>query len=252
MEPRRRRLLLAGLGLAAVPAGPALAQSRALKLYAPGGVEALMKDCGTLFERETGVKVEVITEVESKWIDQARQEGDLFLGGTEAIMSDFIARHPDLAEASTRTSLYVRGAGIVVRKGNPKQIRSVADLARPGMRLINVNGQGLFGLMEDSAGHTGHLAAIQANRVLTVAGGAFAKAKWQAMPELDAWVTLEPWHRAMADMADFVPMSEPGHIHRGASIVTFRRSTLQQDAAAFTRLLKTERAHALFRQHGWR
>jgi putative molybdopterin biosynthesis protein len=41
------------------------------------------------------------------------------------------------ADGIVAVELFYRELGLLVRRGNPKQIRSVRDLARPGIRLVN-------------------------------------------------------------------------------------------------------------------
>jgi accessory colonization factor AcfC len=228
------------------------AQEKVLKLYVPGGVDGVVKECADMFAKTSGVRVEVTTGQESKWIGQARQESDLIFGGTESIMSDLISKYPGLIDEATRTHLYVRGTGIVVRKGNPKQITTLADLAKSGMRLIDVTGPGLFALWEDSAGGTGLIPAIQRNTLLVVSGGAEAAAKWKSMTELDAWITLEPWHYQIKDSSDFIPLPEANRIYRGASIAVTQNSRNKDAARQFIAFLQTEPAHAAFQRRGWK
>ena len=51
--------------------------------------------------------------------------------------------------------LFLRPATILVRPGNPGHITGVADLLKPGHRVLVVNGAGQQGLWEDVAGRLG-------------------------------------------------------------------------------------------------
>ena len=57
-----------------------------------------------------------------------------------------------MLDDKSRVELYVRPAGILVRKDNPKKIKSFDDLTRSGVRIVDVNGAGQLGLWEDLAG----------------------------------------------------------------------------------------------------
>lgn len=241
-------LIVMSIGLAQ----PLWAQEQTMRMYGPGGALAPMKECAELFSQMHGIKIEITTGPESKWIGQAKQDADVFFGGTESLMSDFVLRHPDLIDVSTRTSLYTRGAGIVVRKGNPKRIESLADLTKDGIRIIDVVGQGLFGLWEDMAGAKGLIPGIQRNTIMTVENGSGAVAKWKSMPELDAWVTLEPWHHNAKDVSDFVRIPEADRIYRGASVAVTKISKTKEQARLFIEFLRSDQAHAIFQRWGWK
>jgi accessory colonization factor AcfC len=228
------------------------AQATPLKLYGPGGVDSLMKECAAMFEAKTGIKVTVTTGPESDWLESAKADGDLFFGGTESIMSEVVTRLPGVIDESTRTSIYDRGAGIVVRPGNPKQIRSLDDLAAAGIRLVDVTGPGLFGLLEDSTARHGTLARIQGNVIAYGTGGSMAVSKWKSNPKIDAWVTLEPWHYQNRGVSEFIPIAESERVYRQASIAVLARSKQRAEALEFIAFLKSEQAKAAFRGRGWR
>jgi accessory colonization factor AcfC len=193
---------------------------QALKVYGPGGPQGPMQECAEKFGKERNVKVEVIAGPELKWIEQAQREADVFLGGAEYMLTQFIEKHPDLVNINSRTELYSRSAGILVRKGNPKKIAALSDLAREGVRLVDVNGSGQLGLWEDIAGREGLIDAIQRNIAVTEPTSAEAIEKWKAIPQLDAWITFESWHyrlkdenRACAPARITTPLSRNAYCH---------------------------------------
>lgn len=61
------------------------------------------------------------------------------------MLTEFIQKYPGFVDETTRTSLYIRAAGILVRKGNPKQVKSLSDLTKDGIRIVDVNGAGQVG-----------------------------------------------------------------------------------------------------------
>lgn len=98
----------------------------------------------------------------------------------------------------------------------------------------------------------GLIPGIQKNTVLAVSSGSIAAAKWKSMPELDAWITLEPWHYQIKELSDFIPIPEGDRIYRGASIAVTSISPNKDAANQFITLLKTEQAHAAFQRWGWK
>lgn len=153
------------------------AQDKVLNVYGPGGPFGPMKECAEMFSKAYEIEVKVVAGPTPQWIDKAKQDADLIFGGAEYMLTEFIQKYPGLVEEKTRASLYIRAAGILVRKGNPKKITSLSDLAKDGIKLIDVNGAGQVGLWEDMAGAHGLIPGIRKNIALSVttsADGNFA------------------------------------------------------------------------------
>lgn len=55
-------------------------------------------------------------------IQQAKEDADIIYGGSEYMMQNFVFNHPGMIDEKSRTELYARAAGILVRKGNPKKL----------------------------------------------------------------------------------------------------------------------------------
>jgi accessory colonization factor AcfC len=229
-----------------------LALDKTLNAYGPGGPLGPMKECAEIFSNIQGVRVEVTAGPESKWIAQAKQDADVIFGGAEYMLTDFILRNPGLVDEKTRISLFIRAAGILVRKGNPKQIRSLSDLTKEGIKLIDVNGAGQLGLWEDMAGVKGLISGIQKNFVLSITTSAEAMEKWKLMPELDAWITFESWHYRLKDITDLVPLAKNERVYRGTPIAITKISRNRGGAEQFIEFLKTEEAHRIFQKWGWK
>ncbi|MDP3183012.1 MAG: substrate-binding domain-containing protein [Desulfobaccales bacterium] len=240
-------LMLAPWGLV----GISLAQDKVLQVYGPGGPLGPMEECAQLFSKARGVEVKVTAGPEAKWLDQARQDADLIFGGAEYMLTDFILRHPDLVDQKTRISLYVRPAGILVRKANPKKIRSLYDLTRDGIRILDVNGAGQLGLWEDMASLYGIIPLIQKNIALSVTNSAEAIEKWKTMPELDAWITYESWHYRLEDLTDLVEIPKARKLYRGTPIAITTITKQRDLAQQFIAFLRTDPAHAVFKKWGW-
>jgi accessory colonization factor AcfC len=223
-----------------------------LRVYGPGGPLTPVRACAERFTRTKGVAVKVDGGPEEAWAAKAEQDADLVFGGAEYMLTDLARRHPDLLDLGTRASLWDRPAAILVRKGNPRRIRGIEDLARPGVRLLDVNGAGQTGLWEDLAGRKGLIPAIQRNIALATANTAEAIAAWRTQPELDAWITFASWHDRLRDEADLVPVPSGDRLYRGTPIAVTRRSRNRERALAFVAFLGSEECHALFRAAGWR
>lgn len=239
----------AQLGIAAQQASDNI-----VRLYGAGGpgLKAPLKECVKLFKEDHKIEVKLILGPEKKWMKDAKLNADLFFPGTESRMSLYITRDKDLIDKSSRSLLYTRGAVIIVRKGNPKKITKLEDLAKPGIKIIDVVGPGLFSLGEDTASLKGLLDEIQKNTVFSAINGGGAAKKWKNSPDIDAWITLEPWYFGVKDTGEKVWIPEPIRIYRHSSIAIAKNSKKKVLAQRFIDFLKTEKAHAVFKKFGWK
>jgi len=224
---------------------------RVLHIYGPGGPLGPLNECADRFARAKGVSVFVVAGPEAEWIARAEKDADLIFGGAEYMLTQFDQKHPGFLDATTRTELYRRAAGILVRKGNPKKIRSLADLTKASVRIVDANGAGQLGLWEDMAGRHGLIEGIQKNIAVSVASSAEAIAKFKSLPEIDAWITYESWHYRLKELTDLVRVPEKERLYRGTPIALTKRTTQQSLAREFIRFLKTDEAHRVFQRWGW-
>lgn len=228
------------------------AQQKVLHVYGPGGPLAPMEECAQIFAKDKEVQVKVTAGPTPKWLEQAQQDADLIFGGAEYMLTDFILKYPEMVDAKTRTSLYVWPAGILVRKGNPKRIKSLKDLTRDGIRLLDVNGAGQLGLWEDLAGAYDLIGGIQKNIVLSVTTSAEAIDKWKAREDLDAWITFASWHYRLKDDTELVQLPKARNVFRSTPIAITTISKNRDLAQQFIDFLKTPQAHLVFQKWGWR
>ena len=225
-----------------------------LKVYGPGGPQGPMKECAQVFGQREHLPVEVVVGPEGKWIEQAKGDADIFFGGAEYMLTALSLEHPNLVDTGSRVSLWVRPAGILVRKGNPKNVHCLADLAKAGVRLVDVEGAGQTGLWEDLAGRDPQtLAGIARNITLSVKTSAEAIEKWKAgQPELDAWITYASWHELLKEQTDLVALPEGQTLYRGTPAALATGTKHPEQAARFLAFLQTDEAHAIFQKWGWK
>ncbi|MGM0924702.1 MAG: extracellular solute-binding protein [Bacillota bacterium] len=223
-----------------------------VNVYGPGGPLGPMKELAERFTKETGIKVNVTAGPEANWIDQAKQDADIIYGGSEYMLRDFMLKHPGMIDEKTRTELYPRVAGILVRKGNPKNIHSLEDLTKSSVKIIDVNGAGQLGLWEDLAGRKGLIPGIDQNIAISVTSSAEAIELWKANSKYDAWITYESWHYRLQDVTDLVQIPEEDKLYRGTPISITSDSDNKKKAKLFINYLKTEDSHQVFQKWGWK
>lgn len=252
-------LFMAALGSAHVaqpasgaPGTSAFAKEEVIHVYGPGGPLGPMKELAERFSKQYKLKVEVTAGPEANWINQAKTDADVFFGGSEYMLQEMVSKYPELLDETTRTTLYPRAAGILVRKGNPKKIEGIKDLTKPGMKIIDVNGAGQLGLWEDLAGRQGLIPGIQQNIARSVKSSAEAIDLWKNSKDLDAWITYESWHYRLTDETDLIQLPEAEKLYRGTPIAIAKTTDNKKTAQQFVAYLKTEEAHQVFQKWGWK
>ena len=225
--------------------------AQTLHVYGPGGPLAPIKECAALYTQQTHKTVLVTAGPETSWFPAAQTDADIIYGGAEYMLTQFDQQHPGFLQAGSRAELYTRPIGILVRKGNPKHILVLSDLSRSGVKILDVNGAGQVGVLEDLAGREHLIGSIQQHVAISVTNSADAIRQWNADPTLDAWVTYASWQKRLPDSTDFVQLSQVATLHRGTPIAIAARSQQSAAAAAFLIFLHTDEAHAIFQKWGW-
>lgn len=248
-----RSLSVAITLVAAITTSSAALAAQPLRVYGPGGPLPAMKDAAAAFERSHGVAVEVTAGPTPQWIDHAKVDADLIFSGSEAMMSDFMAAMPDI-DPSTVRALYLRPAAILVRPGNPQHIRGIADLLRPGHRILVVNGAGQQGLWEDVVGRRGSIdsvRAFRANIAKFAANSGQARRQWINDKSIDAWLIWTIWQVANPTLADMVPVEAEFAIYRDTGVALTKRGKGRPEAREFVEFLSSPEASAIFSKWGW-
>lgn len=227
--------------------------TEALHVYGPGGPLPAMKEAAAAFGKKHNIEVEVTAGPTPQWIDHAKADADLIFSGSEVMMSDFISAMPDI-DTSTVRPLYLRPAAILVRPGNPSHITGVADLLKPGHRILVVNGAGQQGLWEDVAGRLGDIASVRAFRsnIVKVAGNsAQAKQSWTEDPSIDAWLIWSIWQVANAKVADQVAVEPQYAIYRDTGVALTKKGEARSEVKEFASFLASPEGATIFEKWGW-
>jgi accessory colonization factor AcfC len=247
-----RRLVLALLVIAS-PLSSARA-GEVVRAYGPGGPAPAMKEAAEAFSNARGVRVEVTAGPTDKWIGQARQDADVVFSGAEYMMTDFVKAMEGRIAEETIDALYLRPSAVLVRPGNPRQIRDLPDLAKPGLKVLVVQGAGQTGMWEDMAGKEGDVALVRAlrkNIVFHAPNSATAKDYWVDHPEVDAWIIYNIWQVANPTLADQVPVSKRYVVYRDSGIALTRTGADRATAREFVEFLRSKEGAAIFKRSGW-
>lgn len=231
------------------------ASAETLRVYGPGGPAPAMKELAAAFGASTGHAVEITAGPTGNWLAKAKLDADVVFSGSENMMLGFITAFEDQIDRKSVEPLYLRPSAILVRKGNPKGIKGVRDLTRPGIGILVTEGAGQVGMWEDVAGRTGELKLIKefrANILEFAANSGLALQSWKQKPEIDAWLIWNHWQIANSDIADLVTIEPELTIWRSTDAALTKRGAQNPASAAFVAYLKSAAGEATFKKWGWR
>jgi molybdate transport system substrate-binding protein len=131
--PRRTALLIACLAALCSIAISAQAATKLL-VHAGAGIRPALDEAAAAFEKKTGVKVEYNYKGSACLLPDVLMsgKGDVYIPGEEYYVKQAVDRKlvkPSYKVVATMTTV------IITQPGNPKHIRTLADLAKPGLRL---------------------------------------------------------------------------------------------------------------------
>jgi accessory colonization factor AcfC len=240
-----------GISLIIAMVGVSAQQADTLFVYGPGGPQAPIEECAKLYSKKMSVPVKVLAGPEDKWIETAKQNADVIFGGAEYMLTQFAVKHKGLLDSNTTTELYKRAAGILVRKGNPKNIKTLKDLTKKGIRLLNIDGAGQLGMWEDIAGKQNLIGGIQKNIGGNYGNTALGIEAWKRDTSYDAWITFASWHHRLKDVTTLVKIPPVHIVYRGTPIAVTTITDQKNTALHFLNYLQSTEAHKVFVKWGW-
>ncbi len=256
-------LLAALLTLAPHTVQAQAASADTLFVYGPGGPLPAMKEAAAAFGQQHGIVVAVTGGPTPQWLAVARRNADVIFSGAEHMMTDYVrqltdstqgGQNPGRIDEATIEPLYLRPVAILVRPGNPKQIRRFEDLLRPGMKVLVVQGAGQTGLWEDVAGRTGDIRVVRAFRKnigAVAANSGEAKTRWTSDRSFDAWLIWNIWQVANPTLADVVPVAERWRVYRDAGVALTMKGRERAHARQFSAFLSSSAGRRIFAKWGW-
>lgn len=227
----------------------------ALRAYGPGGPLPAMREAAKVFGANKRIVVEITAGPTPVWKDQGMKDADLIFSGSEYMMTDFVRKDlPGLIDTSTIRTLYLRPSAILVRPGNPKGIKGVQDLVKPGTKILVVEGAGQVGMWEDVAGRTGDVRlvdGVRRNIGFFASNSAEGKKLWNSDMSYDAWLIWTIWQKESPASADLVNTETENTIYRSCGIAITTRSERKVLAKEFADFLQSAEGREIFKKWGW-
>lgn len=242
-------LLLAGLSLVScVP-------QKELVVFATAASRPAIEEAAVLFQEKTGIRVVASFGGSGTMLSQIKlaRRGDVFIAASPEYMEK--AEKEGIIEAgSVRVFAYLVPA-LLVRKGNPQNIRSLSDLARPGLKVGIANPEvapvGLYAyeLLE----YNGLVEEVRKNGTIVTYAEDYGKlVSLVALKKLDAAIGWDLYAKWQPDKVEAVYL-QPGELPRisyiPGAVVAYTRDRL--NARRFLDFLSSPQGQEVFRKWGY-
>lgn len=228
-----------------------------VNIYGPGGPHTALLEVAKAYKQSTGNTVNVHFGPQATWNEKAKANADILFGSSEQSALAIAADHAQNFSEHAIVPLYLRPAIILVKKGNPKNIHSLLDLAKEGVGVVVPEGSGKSntsgtGVWEDMVGRTGNVANLQAirkNIVGFVPNSGSARKMFQEDPRVDAWITWLDWSKSNPDFGEAIAIEPQWVVYRDFNYVLHNKPS--DEARKFADYLNSAQAEKIFNQFGW-
>ncbi len=250
----KRAWVIAACSLALLAITVSAQAKEGIMVFCGAGFKAPMEEIIKAFIAETGTPVDVSYGSAGAVLSQVAfsRKGDVVVLPSPDIMEKAKGRG-QIVVGSIRNIGYVVPA-INVQKGNPKGINSLADMARPGVKITLANPETVFvGMLAVEIADKGlspqEKAAFKKN-IVTYAEDFGKLATYLILKQMDAVIgfsSMSGWH---SDKIDTIKLA-PAQIHRigvgQAALLAY--TTKRGEAEHFLAFLNASAAQTIFRKY---
>jgi len=238
-----------------------------VRIFSARACAAPLEKAAKLFEEQTGIHVEI--SVCSRHCAQPVAEeatgetgGDDFLleiadagihdlavAGAEYLLDDGEVR--GIVQRHQRRTIASRVSAIIVPAGNPRNIRCVEDMTKPGVRVGVSVIDCLKGLWEDISGRLGLLDKIRSN-ICYYANGCIAIVEAVATNEIDAAFGWTAFKHLEPERIEIIEMPKEQQVCRGTGVGMLSFTRDSETATKFMDFLASPEARRFYEEYGWR
>ena len=244
---------LVGLGLMVTTLSATAADEATggrLTVFAGAASQPATIEVARLFMAETGIKVECSFGGSGAVLNQIRVEhyGDLYIPGSDDYMDK--AEKEGLVDAGTRRTICQLQPVICLPKGNPKQLKGIQDLARPGLRVAIGDPKSVcLGSIAKAALEKAGIYEEVQKRIVTFASDCQQVASLIRLDEVDAAIGYDVFQRQSPDLMDVVPLAGAKAVTVPVAVVSFSKQ--KERAQRFADYLAGPQGRAVFARHGY-
>lgn len=230
--------------------------SSPLLIYVGAASKPPVEEIVQQFQEETGLRVEAVYGGSGYVLSQMKLagRGDVYFPGSSDYME--LAKREQLVYAETEHQVVYLVNAINVQKGNPKNIKSLQDLTRPGLRVAIANPEGVcvgvyaVEILENNFSEA-EKAQFRKNLV-SYTESCDKTATAVALKAVDAvigWSVFQYWN---PDKIESVPL-KPSEIQRigyiPIAVARFSKNRLQ--AQRFIDFVLSDKGRAVFKKYSY-
>lgn len=212
-----------------------------------------MEELAALFERNSGIKLLVHFGSSGAMLSQMEltRKGDIYFPGSPDFMEK--AKKKDLVYAHTERVVAYLVPAINVRKGNPKNIKGLKDLAKPGIKIAIANPEVVcVGLYAVETLSFNHITEKVKPNIVTYTESCEKTAFIIALGSVDAvfgWDVFQHWNSKKIETVLLQPQEIPRIGYLPIAISKFAKDP--HEAQAFIEFVTSKDGRDVFRKHGY-
>jgi molybdate transport system substrate-binding protein len=241
------------LALLLTGAGRSFAAEARITVFAGAASTPPLEEAARIFEEKYGTKVDLNLGGSGTVLSQMKmsRRGDVYIPGSPDFMT--IAEQQALVDPKSVTILAYLLPAINVQAGNPKQIRTLRDLAKPGVKVGIGNPEavcvGLYGV--EILERNDLLKQVQGN-IVTHAASCEATASLLVLKKVDAvlgWDVFSKWNPDKIETIFLQPSEIVRLAYIPAAVSTYSRN--REAAQKFIQFLSSPEGRKVFSGHGY-
>ena len=250
---KRASVLLTALFAFSIIVGCARAPEEAITVFAGAASKVALDEAATAFENRSGIKVYANYGGSGAVLSQMKlsRSGDVYMPGSP----DYLAvaeRDGIIRPDSTKIVSYLVPI-IAVQHGNPRNVQSLSDLARPGIKVAIGNPEAVcVGLYAVEIFDHNHLLTEVGRNIVTEAESCEKVATLISLKSVDAaigWHVFHDWDPDSIDAVYLKPEQLPRIAYIPAAISTYARDS--DSAQKFIDFLVSSQGQDIFRKWGY-
>jgi len=240
--------------------------NKTVRIFSARACAAPLEKAAKLFEEQTGISVAIDVcsrHCANPVAEEATGETggddflleisdagihDLAIAGAEYLLDDGEVRK--IVQKGQRRTIAYRTSAIIVPAGNPKNIRSVEDIAGPGVRLGVSVIDCLRGLWEDISGRLNLLDKIRQN-ISYYANGCIAIVEAVAANEIDAAFGWTAFQHLEPERIEVIEIPKEQQVLRGTGVGLLSFSKEPVVAKQFMNFLASSDSRKFYKEYGW-
>ena len=237
-----------------------------VRIFSARACAAPLEKAAKLFEQQTGIRVEISVcsrHCAKPVAEEATGETggddflleiadagihDLAIAGAEYLLDDGEVR--GIVQKHQRRTIAYRRSAIIVPPGNPKNIQSVKDMAKPGMRVGVSVIDCLKGLWEDVTGRLGLGDKIRQN-ICYYANGCIAIVEAVATGQVDAAFGWSAFKHLVPERIEIIEMPQEQQVLRGTGVGLLSFSRKPETTKRFMDFLASPESQKFYAEYGW-